>query len=54
MRRGLRAWAFERAWDSNRVPLSRDLLAVVTDDIWDEGYGNADVGVHGDGEYPVE
>lgn len=32
----------------------RRFLAVITDELWERGYGDIDVGVHGDGKYPVQ
>lgn len=32
----------------------RRFLAVVTDELWERGWGDIDVGVHGDGRYPVQ
>jgi hypothetical protein len=29
-------------------------LAVVTDELWERGYGDIDIGVQGDGKYPVQ
>lgn len=34
--------------------IQEKFLAVVTDELWERGYGDIDIGVHGDGKYPVK